>query len=368
MKSERSFSAIVIFAMLKLAASYPSETTTFPTTIPYDPCSSCWDAPVQFTDIWAGQCVPRGEDVNCRCECLSIFCRNNEIIDTTTCRSDGSIADCRCIPIETTTAPPTNEPTTIPTTHPYDPCSPCRDSPVQFTDTWAGQCFPLGDGTSCQCACGSIFCQENEVIDTTTCRADGILADCRCIPIGTTTVDTPSPSEPSSPPTTITPTTIPYDPCSSCRDAPVQFTDIWAGQCVPRGEDINCRCECLSIFCRNDEIIDTTTCRSDGSIADCRCIPIETTTVDVPSPSEPTTFPTTDPYDPCSVCRDAPVQFTDTWAGQCFPLGDGASCQCACGSIFCQENEVIDTTTCRADGILADCRCIPIGTTTSRTN
>ncbi|KAG4066144.1 hypothetical protein HA402_010346, partial [Bradysia odoriphaga] len=295
-----------------------------------------------------------------RCNANHVKCVNskNEIIDTTTCRSDGSIADCRCIPIETTTAP-----TTLPTTDPYDPCSRCRDSPVQFTDTWAGQCFPLGDGANCQCACGSIFCMENEIIDTTTCRSDGSLADCRCIPIETTTVDISSPSEP-----TTFPTTDPYDPCSSCRDAPVQFTDIWAGQCVPRGEDINCRCECLSVFCRNNEIIDTTTCRSDGSIADCRCIPIETTTVDVSSPIEPTTFPTTDPYDACFTCRDAPVQFTDTWAGQCFPIDDGASCLCACGSIFCEENKIIDTTTCRPDGILADCRCIPIGTTTSTTN
>ncbi|KAJ6649807.1 hypothetical protein Bhyg_05047 [Pseudolycoriella hygida] len=85
---------------VKVGNALPFETTTIMTTVPYDSCYPCRDAPVQFTETWAGQCVPSTEELHdCRCQCLSIFCREGEVIDTTTCRPYGSIHDCRCIPI-----------------------------------------------------------------------------------------------------------------------------------------------------------------------------------------------------------------------------------------------------------------------------
>lgn len=62
-----------------------------------------------------------------------------------------------------------------------DPCYSCRNNPIQITDTWAGHCGPYGEGESCGCVCGDIFCYDNEVIDRSTCRPDGRLQDCRCI-------------------------------------------------------------------------------------------------------------------------------------------------------------------------------------------
>lgn len=67
--------------------------------------------------------------------------------------------------------------------------------------------------------------------------------------------------------------------------------------------------------------------------------------------------------DPCSACRNTTITITDTWAGHCFPTGEGATCKCVCGDVFCRDNEVIDRSTCVPDGRLEDCRCIPIMTT-----
>ncbi|KAJ6649808.1 hypothetical protein Bhyg_05048 [Pseudolycoriella hygida] len=89
---------ICVFALFIVAASaFP-----FDTTVPPDSCYSCRDAIIHITDTWAGQCFPMEDDVSCNCVCADVFCHINEFIDRTTCRPDGRIQDCRCIPIATT--------------------------------------------------------------------------------------------------------------------------------------------------------------------------------------------------------------------------------------------------------------------------
>lgn len=164
-----------------------------------------------------------------------------------------------------------------------DPCDECRNDPLSITDTWAGQCFANGEGSSCNCVCGDVFCFDGEVIDRSTCISGGRLQDCKCIATATTA------------PTTVPPTQ--GDPfrsnwskfyfifpsenvdhfigCEWCLNSKLSVGDTFAGHCFPNTSQGECYCLCADVFCKEGEIIDRTTCVEGGSINNCKCIVID---------------------------------------------------------------------------------------------
>lgn len=62
-------------------------------------------------------------------------------------------------------------------------CEECPDGVLIVEETFADYCYPSvsDDQTECACVCDSLVCDEDQVIDQTTCSNEGTLSDCSCI-------------------------------------------------------------------------------------------------------------------------------------------------------------------------------------------